>query len=80
MRDTQELIDALDSGGYEWQEYSGRGMMGARCIGVTIDEVTDLFSLGQHLSDFSTPKIDNMGRQYIVYWPRFKVIDDAGPA
>jgi hypothetical protein len=72
----QRLIEAIEDAGREWREYSGRGMMGARCVGTTINEVTDLFQLGQELEGFPKPKIDNMGRSFIVYWPRFKIIDD----
>jgi hypothetical protein len=71
------LTDALEAANRLWQSYSGRGMNGVRCIGTIIQELPDLFQLGQELEGFPKPKIDNMGRDYIVYWPRFKSIDDA---
>lgn len=77
----QELIDALQSAGYEWREYSGRGMMGARCVGVELDNERDIWKLSRDLIDYDirSPRIDSMGLGIIVYWPRIKIEEDAVP-
>ena len=72
-----ELREALELE-FDVTDYSGRGMMGARCIGCCIDDLADLFLVGRALAehDIGKPKIDNMGLGYIIYWPRIKLIDD----
>lgn len=80
-RDPQTLIDAIEATGREVREdYSGRGMYGARCVGVEIDNDAELWQLARDLidiEDLPPPKIDSMGRRLIAYWPSFKIIDDA---
>lgn len=80
MTTTEELIEALEAADYEWREYSGRGMMGARCVGVVLQGDADLWRLARDLAeieDLPTPKTDGMGKDIIAYWPRLKIIDDA---
>ena len=53
--------------------YSGRGMYGAECfaiIGQHSDLVTFLRSLDDEDADeLADPAMDNMGRDYVFYWP-----------
>lgn len=59
--------------------YSGRGMMGERCIGVTFDgEGGGIWSLATALAEvdidlaqgMGEPRQDSMGLGTIYYWPR----------
>lgn len=81
-RTAQDLIDALEDCGYEWREYSGRGMMGAKCVSVVVEGDNIIWEMARDLADIelSAPKTDSMGRDIILYWPRFKIVDDAVPA
>lgn len=83
---TDTLKDAIEYAGYEWREYSGRGMYGRKCVGVTLSDASDLFALGAGLADycdeeslpyFPNPTTDSMGRGIIAYWPRFGIVDAA---
>ncbi len=73
--------------GYEFlQDYSGRGMYGSCCVGVVCDNILETvcdllayvidgdedLSLGVILSITGYPKSDNMGRNYILYFPKLK--------
>lgn len=57
--------------GEVYRGYSGRGMFGKKCLGVVCGDATaaieEAGSLGLRGS-----RMDNMGRQYIVYWPHLK--------
>lgn len=74
-----EFVDALETAGYEWRSYSGRGMFGRECVGVVLERDTDLFILGLSLGrefpeeKFQSPAVDNMGTQMIAYWPQFQI-------
>ena len=76
----QELIEDM---GYETRSYSGRGMYGDECLGVTVeDPVVFALELGQEIGSNeeydnfgkfnNLPRVswDSMGRDYIVYFPR----------
>lgn len=67
--------------------YSGRGMFGATCIGVVVDDPTDLADLIGALmcageDDLAAGLMDqpratdNMGRGTIVYWPGVRAAQD----
>ena len=73
----QELIEDL---GYETRSYSGRGMYGRECLGVTVDNpIFFALELGQEIGanedcgnwGKNLPRIswDSMGLDYIVYFP-----------
>jgi hypothetical protein len=65
------------------RSYSGRGMYGATCIGVTHTYSTDLARLCEELRDAGQEKLarllsrggrsDNMGLRTITYWPSVSV-------
>ena len=49
--------------GYKVRTYSGRGMYGRQCLGITVDQPnTVIAEIGMR-----GLKIDNMGLSYIVY-------------
>lgn len=56
--------------------YSGRGMYGATCFGIT-GQLNGLIAFLRVLDDdtadaLSDPRVDNMGLDYIYYWPELK--------
>lgn len=68
-----EQIQALadENGGRVYRRYSGRGMYGATCIGISCPDLTGvLVEVGR-----KKPSYDNLGRGYIVYWT---TIEDDG--
>ena len=49
-------------------DYSGRGMFGKTCYGIVCDDANKcLEAAGSY--GITGGKVDNMGRQFIVYWP-----------
>ena len=50
------------------QNYSGRGMYGETCLGIVTDDPTACMEYAAQRG-ITGAKMDNMGRQYIVYWP-----------
>lgn len=64
--------------------YSGRGMYGSQCAGITLDSESDLLQLGaaiaQMIEDDELQRLlinqasfDSMGRGIIVYWRSVEV-------
>lgn len=84
---TDEFTQLLERLGYNWRKYSGRGMMGVECVGVTLEEETTLkFTANvvvgasdderEYLSDiFGRAKTDSMGYNTIIYFPTMKFTD-----
>ena len=82
------LMNAIENAGYEPRSYSGRGMYGKECLGVTVDRETSVFQLAAQiitasddpgamadfLSDVRVAE-DSMGMGTIVYFPRIDWID-----
>lgn len=68
------LREIADETGSDFEEsYSGRGMYGAECVGITCDDPDEiLMKLGEH-GFKDRPSEDSMGRQFILYWPRISV-------
>jgi hypothetical protein len=74
------LVALLERSGREPRPYSGRGMYGARCVGVNVDSADDALAIGLALSAEATdderealaklgaPTSDAMGLGVIVYW------------
>lgn len=84
------LISLIELAGYAPVAYSGRGMFGKRCVGLTTDSslqnvLADLVTW-MHLT-YNTQEIaelirdlrcDSMGRGIVVYWPSVAWQEDAG--
>ena len=72
LKKLKRIANILEGDGYKAEirdDYSGRGMFGATCYGIVTD--------GPEIVDKLTPlgtnqKIDNMGLDYIVYFPNLK--------
>ena len=77
-----KLQKILEDNDYECRSYSGRGMYGKECLGVTIDSDKNIFSIGlmvgqelghnDYIEDIDDVRYDNMGLGTIIYWPRIK--------
>lgn len=65
LRKSERAIQKLKAAGYEPRSYSGRGMYGRYCVGVTVSRsyVDDVKKLIRGAST------DSMGMDVIVYWP-----------
>lgn len=60
--DANTLIKQLQTMGLKPRPYSGRGMHGKECIGVSVERI------GEH--QFPTPwRSESLGKGQIVYWP-----------
>lgn len=79
---TERLIDVLSAAGYDYREYSGRGMFGKQCVGVDVSDLRDLMGLLAEISkidpEFTAMLIqdaqfDDMGRGMIIYWPKASI-------
>lgn len=71
------LCRAIRQTGRRPRSYSGRGMYGARCVGVTIERGEEM-ELGRDLADYELGEegerlpracTDSMGLDVILYWP-----------
>jgi hypothetical protein len=60
---------ALDLGGDVYRRYSGRGMYGAKCLGIVCGCPDTARKSARRRKALGEPCVDNMGRDYIVYWP-----------
>ena len=70
-----KVIDILETiaikrNSITYNDYSGRGMFGAVCVGITSDNV------GQTIEDAAShgifgAKWDSLGMSSIVYWPKY---------
>ncbi len=58
---------ANDIQGKVVSDYSGRGMFGKTCFGVIGHSANELLELAGEYG-LKGARIDNMGRQYIIYW------------
>lgn len=67
--------------------YSGRGMYGKSCAGITISDESSLIELGAAIvttiededlqeSLIKNARLDSMGRGVIVYWPSIETDGD----
>lgn len=78
-----ELASILRECGYEPRSYSGRGMYGQTCMGITIDARASQIKLGFDLAEglraagmedsmdiLEDVKQDSMGLDSILYWER----------
>jgi hypothetical protein len=62
----EEIADEI--GGDVRSDYSGRGMFGRTCYGITCNDPNECLEVAGS-KRIRGGKIDNMGKRYIVYWP-----------
>jgi citrate lyase alpha subunit len=88
---TEEQVSNIENAVEEYgeiQAYSGRAMYGSMCLGIVTSNVTEcLLLLARNLMDMeerdllsvlinATSRMDNMGRDLIVYFPSIGVPDE----
>jgi hypothetical protein len=74
----EQKIEIVEStaeaiGGKVRPTYSGRGMFGATCYGIVHDDANEVIEEASSRG-LRNAVTDNMGLQYIVYWPH--ITDD----
>lgn len=81
------LQEFLEENGYETRSYSGRAMFGKTCLAVTVSDPVIAaqnigYGIGVHseqvedeLRSVKAIRWDQMGLQYILYWPYEKYTD-----
>jgi hypothetical protein len=67
----QEIVEQLGDNYQIYEGYSGRFMFGRTCLGITGPDPTKIRGKA-YKRGFGRGKIDNMGVDYIVYWPQIK--------
>jgi hypothetical protein len=71
------LVDALQEVG-EPRSYSGRGMDGASCLAIALDDHSELFRLGFACGELGSgehvdsPHLDALGLGIVAYWPEYE--------
>lgn len=72
---------AWDISGEVYEDYSGRGMFGKSCMGITVENVEKaIFLLGKWAAENETGftselerfQTDSMGRSSIIYFPKIQ--------
>ena len=70
---------AWDIGGEVYEDYSGRGMFGKTCLGITVENLEkSIFKLGKESADYDFSKelanfqTDSLGRSFIIYFPKLQ--------
>lgn len=68
----EELVK--ETSGKLYNGYSGRGMFGKKCVGVTVSDLTNALMVAGKLG-LPKPNWDNMGLQMIIYWPSIEKLE-----
>jgi len=86
-----KLVSTIEDAGFEARSYSGRGMYGSQCLGVSCDSpiscvmqivssfcenADDVESVKDLVDTLSDPSTDAMGRGGIVYWTSIPWLDE----
>lgn len=72
------LCRAIRQQGLRPRSYSGRGMYGIECVGVSADSQGEVIDLCVELADHDlgaklpAPSFDSLGLGVIAYWPRIE--------
>ena len=76
MKTKLEIIEAVAAkvAGTVRRNYSGRGMYGKTCVGIVCESPVTAVKSAQSRG-LSGALTDNMGRDYIVYWPTVQAIE-----
>ena len=69
----RQILDevAAEVDGRVRETYSGRGMYGRECFGIVCTDTSTCIEAAA-VHGITGAKTDNMGLQYIVYWPQHK--------
>lgn len=75
-KSNKEKIEKLvkETNGKLTTTYSGRGMFGKRCVGVTVSDLTNALMIAGKVG-LPKPNWDNMGLDMIIYWPSIERLE-----
>jgi len=73
QKTVRDLADAI--GAEIYGSYSGRGMYGKRCIGISCDDSNDVMSSYKEFN-LPRPSVDQLGRGYICYWQNIPAVEE----
>ena len=78
MKTNEQNIEIINQvaqivGGEVYEGYSGRGMFGASCYGIICSDINKTIEEAAILG-LRGARQDNMGKNYIVYWPSVKFV------
>ena len=68
----QKLVAALNAADIKWRDYSGRGMYGVSCVGVSCGRAHtegEVLEAVRNVPRALTPNRDSLGMGTILYWP-----------
>lgn len=68
LEKAQEVVEELGPSYKVYQGYSGRFMFGKKCLGITGPSTATIIEAAAR-KGFRKAVTDNMGLDYIVYWP-----------
>ncbi len=71
LQKAQEIVEKLGDGYSVYEKYSGRCMFGDTCLGI-VGPNSSLIIYATKRRGFKNHRTDNMGMNYIVYWPYIK--------
>jgi len=71
LQKAQEVVEQLGDGYRVYEGYSGRCMFGDTCLGIVGPSISDIKAKASRRG-FKNHRTDNMGLDYIVYWPDMK--------
>ena len=71
---TAEVVEQVaNANGWDYRsDYSGRGMFGSTCVGIVGPDIMEIEDACKAAGITSDTWYDNMGIQYIVYFPKIK--------
>jgi hypothetical protein len=69
LEKVQSVVDKLGPGYRVYKGYSGRGMFGRTCLGITGPSLQEMLAATKR---FGKASYDNMGLNMIVYWPHME--------
>jgi hypothetical protein len=69
---SQSLIDLLEEELLNVRPYSGRGMMGKECVGVSGSSVWEVARRLPQKASIPEPITGQLGTGIIIYWPEFE--------
>lgn len=72
MTKQEKVAELAERIGGRVRSYSGRGMFGRECMGVTCDDADEAIMECGRLR-LPKPSVDSMGLAAIVYWPSIDV-------
>lgn len=73
LEELSAIADEVD--GQVYKNYSGRGMFGAKCVGITCSSVTSCIEIAA-VNGLTGARWDQLGKSFIVYWPDIQLEEE----